>query len=514
MDLKQLIRTRRPPYSELNAPAHVLFASSEVAPFSKTGGLGDVAAALPKALAQQGHHVSVLTPFYKGVRDQNLHLSRRLRPLVIPTLGLNRGKKEAIIWEGRDDSGVRLFFVDVEGYFERDDLYGYDADKQDQAIKRFALFSRAIVEFARWAPATFDAIHCNDWHTALAPLYASHYYDGEFEDTSFIFTIHNLAYQGRFDSSLYKTTGLPMKYWKDQTMSEDGEINFLKAGVLMSDQVTTVSPTYAKEIQQPGNGFGLSEALKSRAQDLDGVLNGVDYNIWSPDHDEAIEVPYTVDTLNGKRRNKAALQHRFELPIRPMVPLLGFVGRLTQQKGLDILIPALDELLGTFTNEREGFQAVFLGTGETTYREQLEALAKKYPKRVSVVIGYKEDLAHQIQAGSDILLVPSRFEPCGLTQIYAMRYGTLPLVHATGGLADTVVNSDDEHEISTGFVFNEYDKDQLKATITKATKQFKHYRTWRPLMVNAMSQDFSWEASAKHYVRLYKSKQIVEDEDE
>lgn len=505
MKLTQLIRTHRQPISEDNRPLHILFATSEVAPYSKTGGLADVSAALPKALAQQGHHVSIITPYYKSVRDQNLTLSERLRPLSVPTLGLNRMKKEAIIREGRTAHGVRMFFLDIESFFEREDLYGYDANKQEQSSKRFALFSRAVVEFARWFPIQFDAIHCNDWHTALTSLYAKHYYDEEFSDTRFVLTLHNLAYQGNFDASHYKSTGLPMKYWKDGTLNHHDEVNFLKAGILYSDQITTVSPTYSEEIQTEEGGCGLHEVLSQRSDAISGVLNGVDYQIWSPDQDQSIAVPYTVNTLNGKRRNKAELQHAFGLPIRPMIPMLGFVGRLTEQKGLKILIPVLDELLGGFTHEREGFQVVFLGQGDDDYKSQLAELQKKYPKRMAIKVGYDEKTAHQIQAGSDILLVPSRFEPCGLTQIYALRYGTLPLVHATGGLADTVVDANDKSDqLSTGFVFNNYAKDALKETILRATTQFKHYRKWRPLMVHAMEQNFSWDQSARDYVGLYR----------
>ena len=512
MELTNLIRTRRDT-SAARSPLQILFASSEVAPYSKTGGLGDVAAALPKAIARRGHHVSVITPLYRHLDPAKLSLSRRLRPLEIPRQGLNRGKIQATLWEGRADYGVRMFFLDIPELFDRDGIYGYDAQGFDDNAERFAVLSRAIVEFARYSPVRFDVVHCNDWHTALAPVYAKQHYAKELAQTRFLLTIHNLAYQGVFDLTQLKATGLPQKLLKDQLLEHDGALNFLKAGILTADRITTVSPTYAREIQTPAGGCGLEDALSQRAQDIEGILNGADYQIWAPDHDPHIAVRYTLERLNGKRQNKAELQHRFELPVRPTLPLLGFVGRLAEQKGLDLLIPALDRLLSTFTHEREGFQVVLLGEGEPRYQKMLLQLKQRHPRRVGVFLGYEEARAHQIQAGADILLVPSRFEPCGLTQMYALRYGTLPLVHATGGLADTVLDAEapgytppqDAQEVqSTGFVFHQFTAQALEATILRATEQYKHYRRWRPLMIHAMQRDFSWNESAKRYEELYR----------
>lgn len=517
MELTNLIRTHRDINAE-HRPLQILFASSEVAPFSKTGGLGDVAAALPKALARRGHHVSILTPLYRHLDPAEYSLSKRLRTLEIPRQGLNRSKLEATIWEGRTDYGVRVFFLDLPELFDREGIYGYDAQGFDDNAERFAIFSRAIIEFARYSPISFDAIHCNDWHTALAPLYAKHYYEQELGQTRFMLTIHNLAYQGVFDQDQYKVTGLPQKYFKDETLTHMGALNFLKAGILYSDRITTVSPTYAQEIQTEEGGCGLHEILQSRTDHVEGVLNGADYQIWAPEHDPHIVVRYNVERLNGKRQNKAELQHSFELPVRPTLPLLGFVGRLAEQKGLDVLVPALDNLLASFKNEREGFQVIFLGQGELHYQEMLKTLKERYPKRVGIFLGYEEARAHQIQAGSDILLVPSRFEPCGLTQMYALRYGTLPLVHATGGLADTVIDTDaaghmedaqagkeDDAPHNTGFVFHSYTSEAIEQTIARATEQYNHYRRWRPLMIHAMNQDFSWNESAKRYEDLYRN---------
>lgn len=507
MELSTLIRTQH----RSTNPAenlHVLFAVSEVAPFSKSGGLGDVAGALPAALPALGHQVTVISPLYKHLDPAALNFSRRLLPLEVARKGLRTSKVEFVVWEGRHPGGTRMIFLQNDDYFGRDSLYGYDDNGFDDNAERFAIFSRAVVEYARRASRPFDIIHANDWHTALTSVYAHHYYEKAFAKTAFVLTIHNLAYQGTFPLEDFEVTGLPKtKFLKTgDLLSEDGStLNFLRAGLLDSDTITTVSPTYAREILQEEHAFGLHTTLSARSEELQGILNGVDYQIWSPDVDREIAVTYDLENLNGKRRNKAELQHTYKLPVRPMLPLLGFVGRLTEQKGVDLLVDALRAMLKEFKNEREGFQVVFLGDGNAAHQEMLETLAKEFPRRVAVKVGYEESLAHKIQAGSDILLVPSRFEPCGLTQIYALRYGTLPLVHATGGLADTVVDASEGSADGTGFVFNTLDVDTLKATIERATSSFRHYRKWRPLMINAMTQNFSWDTAAERYNTTYQN---------
>lgn len=503
MDLTPLIKTKSDttgPVANLN----ILFATSEIAPYTKTGGLADVSAALPAALAQRGHNVSIITPLYHGVDPEALRLSRRLYPLDVPRKGLKGSKLEANLWEGRTPNGVRIFFIECDEMFGHENPYGYDGDSVKENAERFAFFARAIVEFARMPSQQLDIVQCNDWHTALAPVYARHYYGQELEETSFVLTIHNLAFQGAFDDKQFAATGLPKAKFFNKggdLRGDDGEgVNYLRAGLRYADQITTVSPTYAEEITEDAKSFGLGETLRGSSDILSGILNGVDYNIWSPDTDREIEVRYDENSLNGKRRNKADLQHAYELPIRPMLPLLGFVGRLTDQKGLDLLLPVLRAKLETFSTDREGFQVVFLGEGSGEYKKALEKLQEDFPRRVGVRVGYEERLAHQIQAGADILLVPSAFEPCGLTQIYALRYGTLPLVHATGGLVDTVKDSEDE---GTGFVFDEFSEEALAATIDRAMASFKQPRRWRPMMVRAMNQDFSWTESARSYERVF-----------
>ena len=502
MDVSQLLsETTDEPTS--GGSRNVLFASAEVAPYSKTGGLGDVAAALPKALAQLGDDVSVITPLYKHLDPEEMNLSRRLRKLVVPRKGKNQNQIEATIWEGRMDHGARIFFVDHDDHFGHEGIYGYEHEEDSKSAARWAFFGRAVVEFVRQFPTPVELLHLNDWHTSLTPIYKDHYYGEELADIPTVLTIHNLGYQGRFPTDLYDETGLPQSYESDDELLHDGDINYLKGGILHTDQLSTVSPTYADEIQTEEYGHGLHEIIASRADDFRGILNGADYSVWSPSTDSFIPVRYDIEGLNGKRRNKAELQHEFDLAIRPAMPLLGFVSRLTDQKGLDILIPAMKKLLSEIDDPREGFQVVFLGTGRDDYADELRDLAEKYPKRVGTCIDYSERLAHWFQAGCDMFLIPSRYEPCGLTQLYAMKYGTLPIAHKTGGLADTVVDVDTDRPNSTGFVFEHYDSDTFAATIRRALNRYSNYRKWRPLMERAMQRDFSWTNSAQTYRGMY-----------
>ncbi len=503
MDLSKLVRTRDTSPDRASRPLSIVFATSEVVPFSKTGGLADVSAALPKALAKRGHNVAVFTPLYKHLDPVAMRLARRLQPLEVPRRAKSQAKLNVTIWETRVEGGATVFFLENDEMFGRDGLYGYqDNDFIDNA-ERFAFFSRAIVEFARQFTMPIDIIHCNDWHTSLAPVFLDYYYEKELDSTATVLTLHNLAYQGRFDESTFKATGLPKRFEsQDELLDADGKVNYLKSALIHADAITTVSPTYADEIQTKKGGCGLDEVLVKRTEDLTGILNGADYSIWGPKVDNFIPVRYSIEDLNGKRRNKAELQHEFGLPIRPTLPTLAMVSRLTEQKGLDILIPALKKLLAGFESEQEGFQLVVLGDGNNQYSEALTELAKQYPRRVAMHLGYSEALAHKIQAGADMLLIPSRFEPCGLTQIYAMRYGTLPIVHATGGLADTVIDAGTNEE-GSGFVFHEYTVEALIETIQRASLMYRNYRRWRPLMVRAMLKNFSWAESAVKYEEVY-----------
>ncbi len=506
MDLSRYITTKDSSDFVAEERLTVVFASSEVAPFSKTGGLGDVAASLPMALAQRGHNVVIFTPLYGHLDPHKLRLSKRLHSLEVPRKSKAQSKVEATLWEGRLGQGVRIFFVDAEEYFGREGLYGQDGAAFEDNAERFAFFSRAAVEFARSYPLNVDVLHCNDWHTGLAPVYARHYYEEEFANTSVLMTIHNLAFQGTFEGDQFDATGLPKKFADEGELLDDsGKLNYLKGGLLHADRITTVSPGYAKEIQTEEKGMGLHALLQARSEELTGILNGADYNVWSPDVDRHISVQYDVETLNGKRQNKAELQHKNGLPVRPTLPLIGVISRLTEQKGIDVMVPTIRSLLSGLEDERDGFQLFVLGEGESWLHEDLEALAKEFPKRVVFKAGYDEAMAHRVQAGSDILLVPSRFEPCGLTQIYSMRYGTVPVVHSTGGLADTVSDLRDDPDHGTGFVFKELTEDAMAGAIERASAAYRNYRKWRPLMVRAMELDFSWGESAHQYESLYVS---------
>lgn len=496
MDLSKLIRTRDDGTLRAAHNLNIVFGTTEIAPYAKTGGLGDVAASLPKAFAQRGHKVTVVIPLYKHLNPNELQLARRLQPLQVPLKGKDANVVEVIVWEMSLSAGVKLVFLDYPEFFGRDGLYGYgDKDFADNAA-RFAFFSRALVEFVRTSSMPVDVLHLNDWHTALAPLYIKQYYKTELSKLTTVLTIHNLAFQGDFDEKELPATGLTKTTAKPAL--HNGRLNFLKAGITLADRVTTVSPTYAKEITTEEGGCGLHKELAGRKESLVGIINGADHTIWDPSIDQHIEVRYTIETLNGKRRNKARLQHDLGLPVRPVLPLIAFVGRITEQKGIDLLTTAVRKALKAVGDERTGFQFVVLGEGDKTLEKSVSKLAADFPKRVAVHTGYSEALAHRIIAGADILVVPSRFEPCGLTQIYAMRYGTLPLVHRTGGLADTVKDANHDED-GSGFVFDAFDGKELLATIDRAVGQYHQHRVWRPMMVRAMKQNFSWDRSAYVY---------------
>ncbi len=502
MDLTKFIKTKDDTHLDASKTTNVLFATSEVAPFSKTGGLGDVAASLPKALAERGHRVSVITPLYGHLDPDRMHLARRLKTLSVPRKAKSQNQIEATIWEGRFDGGVRIFFVDCPEYFGRTGVYGYEGDTFEDNAERFAFFSRAVVEFLLQFDIPVDVLHCNDWHTALAPLYMEHYYKKELGKVGTVLTLHNAAYQGTFDKKEFDSTGLPKStFLKEDKLAQNGSVNYLKGGIVYSDWVTAVSPTYSEELKTEKGGFGLHELFQERDDRLRGILNGADYSVWSPERDHHVAVRYSQEHLNGKRRNKAELQHEFGLPVRPLLPLVGFVGRLTEQKGLDMFVPAVRKLLKEAETERDGFQVVILGEGDAKYRKAISKLVDEFPTRVAARFEYDDTGAHRIFAGVDILAMPSEYEPCGLTQIYAMKYGALPVVHSTGGLADTVRDADSTK--GTGFVFDKYTKAGFTQSLSRAVGKYRHHRQWRPLMINAMSADFSWSQSARQYEDLY-----------
>ena len=462
----------------------ILFASAEAYPLAKVGGLGDVAGSLPKALRVLGHDVRIAMPKYGVVRETKEDLG----PFAVEIGG---GVQEAHLRTSAID-GVPVYLVDKPDLFERPKVYEYEDDG-----KRFAFLGRAILDLlpaADWWP---DVVHLNDWHTALAAAFlkTTHASDPRYRPIRSVFTIHNLQHQGLFGRDLFDWAGLPPEAWTPEGVEFYGQMNFLKAGVVYADRVTTVSPTYATEIQTPEFGFRLDGLLRSRAAKLSGILNGIDYDVWNPAKDPFIAQTYTKSTIAKKARDKEALQREVGLEGDPKAPFIGIVSRVTDQKGFDILLPAMPAILGL------GAQVVLLGTGEKKYEEPLAALARENPSFVAA-LKYDEVLAHKIYAGSDFFLMPSRFEPCGLGQVISLRYGTVPIVRATGGLADTVTDVTANPKAGNGFVFQDYAEDALLAAIRAAVAFYRRSRGWRALQQRGMSSDLSWTASAKAYASL------------
>ena len=504
MDLSLFISDKDDSRHVAKRRLNIVIASSEVAPYSKRGGMADVAASLPKALAKRGHTVILFTPLYGNLDPQQMRLSRRLFSLEVPTKSKHQAKVEATLWETRLPQGGRIVFVDAPDYFDRPGIYGDDQGPFEDNAQRFAFFSRAAVEYCRLSPLPIDILHCHDWTSALAPIYARHYYEDEFGDMAIALTIHDLSTQGTFDvDDHYDATGLPQSYKTEaELLDASGQLNFLKGGLIHSDTLTTVSQGYADDLMELEDEAGLHTILAGRG-DLKGILNGADYSVWSPDIDRHIAVQYDIDTLNGKRQNKAKLQHDLGLPIRPTLPLVGVVGELSTAKGTDVLIPAVRTLLSDADGPRDGFQLVVLGEGDEEMVAKLNALVDEFPQRVAIDASFSEQRAHAIQAGADILAIPSRSEPCGLTQLYAMRYGTIPVVHETGGLADSVADLRDDPDKGTGFTFSPLTEDTLAGALDRSSSAYRNYRKWRPLMVRAMERDFSWGSSARRFEEVF-----------
>lgn len=487
-----------PPVNRRKTRLKVLFATPEIRPLVKTGGLGDVSASLPAALMKAGIDVRVLVPGYPGVMAGAQHeclLSRTELP------GVGEVK---LLSAYAPDSGVPLIIVECPAYFERkggpyQNAAGHDWPDNAQ---RFALFSKigALIGSSAnpldWQP---DMVHCNDWQTGLMPAYL-HYIAGP--KVPSVMTIHNLAYQGIFPPETLAATELPPESFNMQGVEYYGNLSFLKAGLFYANRITTVSPTYAQEIQREPLGFGMQGLLAERSAVLSGILNGIDEEEWNPWHDPYLVEPFHGGRLKGKAANKRALQERLGLAVEPDVPLLGVVSRITHQKGLDLLLATADKIISAPA------QVVLLGTGEAALETAFRTLAARYPGRVSVTIGFNEALSHQIEAGADMFMMPSRFEPCGLNQMYSQRYGTIPLVHATGGLVDTVVDVTPEtlaDGSATGFVFGKESATEFLAAVQRALSAYRDQKTWRTLIKNGMRRDFSWKQSAQGYVALYES---------
>jgi len=471
----------------------ILFVASEGLPFSKTGGLADVVEALPKALVARGHEVAVVLPRYRGTKTSTI---------VMPSLTIPLGPRLRFpaVADGTVLNGVRYFFVDDPAYFDRDGIYGTSTGDFWDNAERFSEFSRAAIEIAKhiW-PA--DVIHCHDWQTALVPvlLRTSYSDDPVLKDVPVVFTIHNMGYQGQFSRDVMERAGIPAATFTPARLEFYGDVNFLKGGIVYSDYVTTVSRRYAQEIQTKEYGYGLDGVTRGRSDRLVGILNGVDYSAWNPAKDAFLPAKYSPKDLSGKLLCKQDLLKAFGLPDIPGRPIVGIVSRFADQKGFDLIAEVAPEIM------REDMALVVLGTGDRKYEELFQTLAIAYPDRVGVKIAYDNAIAHKVEAGSDIFLMPSRYEPCGLNQIYSLKYGTVPIVRATGGLDDTIELFDLEHGTGTGFKFWDYTGGALLYTIRQALHHFADERIWKRIQLNGMEKDFSWKTPAAEYVKLYEA---------
>ncbi len=457
----------------MKKPIKVLFCSSEVLPFVKTGGLADVSGSLPLALEKLGADITIIMPKYKGI-DKN-----------ISVIGKN----------------IKVYFIENDAYFLRDGLYGIKNIDFPDNLKRFAYYSRKTLELLKEISFKVDIIHANDWQSALIPIYLKNIFakDEFYKSIKTIFSIHNLAYQGIFSKEEFHKLGLDWSLFNINGLEYYDKINLMKGAIIFSDRVTTVSPTYAKEIQTAEYGCGLNGLLTAYTDKLSGILNGLDYELWNPLKDKLIAKRYSFSTLRDKYINKISLQKELALSPNEKIPLFGLISRLVDQKGLDILAGCLDEML------KKNLQFVLLGTGDQKYHQLFEEAKKNYPDKVSITLGYDAALAQKIYAGSDVFLMPSRYEPCGLGQIISLKYGTVPLVRKTGGLADTIIGASENPATGNGFVFTEYSSNELLRTIERALKFYEDKTLWKSIIHRGMNSDFSWKASAKKYLELYKS---------
>lgn len=476
---------------------HIVFVSSEVVPYAKTGGLADVAGVLPKAIAELGHRIDVFMPLYNTINcyDHGIYPVPWIKNIPI---GMGNRQEYFSIQVGKlPGSDVNIYFIDCPHFYHRNTIYTMDPDEGE----RFIFFSRAVLETIqqqKWSP---HVIHCNDWQTGLIPVYLQHNYAwdaGCFGKTTSLLTIHNIGYQGRFYPGLTYHAELPLEECAPGSSLEFYDtFSFLKSGIVYTDVINTVSERYAREIQTPEYGHGLDGLLSHRSKDLFGIVNGIDYTVWNPDTDPLIPSNYSPSDLSGKLMNKKMLLERMGLPFSEQTPVVGIISRLVSQKGFDVLIESMFHLL------QQNLQFIILGSGDRRYEDFFRIVAETFPQKVGLWLGYNEELAHQIAAGCDMLLVPSYYEPCGLTQLFCLKYGTVPVVRHTGGLADTVKDFDTTTEIGTGFVFKEYSSVALYHAMRRALDVYKNPSLWQKIMLQGMEQDFSWKVAAEKYVQLY-----------
>jgi starch synthase len=473
---------------------HIAFVASECVPFSKTGGLADVVGALPKALAALGHQVSVYLPRYRQTRLTDPQTV--VRSITVP---FDDKYRFCSVVTADNGGGVRFYFLDYPPYFDREALYGSSAGDYPDNAERFAMFTRAVLEASKilGAPHVF---HCHDWQSALLPVMLRTLYaeDPAFREVATVFTIHNMGYQGLFPPDILPLLMLPWDLLTMSKMEFFGQVNFLKGALVYSDFITTVSKKYSQEIQTTEYGFGLEGVLRNRAATVTGILNGVDYDDWSPQTDKFIAARYSPQDLSGKKLCKQDLLNAFGVTNPDLsLPVIGIVSRFAAQKGFDLIAQVMDRLA------REEMIVVALGAGDKQYEEMFQRLTRQFPSKIAVKVAYDNAIAHKIEAGADMFLMPSKYEPCGLNQIYSLKYGTVPIVRATGGLDDTIEPWDARAGKGTGFKFSEYTGEALLATVKQALLAYRDQASWQTLMRNGMGKDFSWGASAREYGKIY-----------
>lgn len=480
----------------------ILMATSEAVPFAKTGGLADVCGALPIELARQGHEASVILPAYRQIRYGGLPIETLGIEFIVPI-----GSKTVpgrLLRSRLPGSDVPVYLVQQDAYFDRPELYRQDGEDYPDNCERFVFFSRAVLEAVRLLEMDLDVIHAHDWETGLVPAYLKIEYRSlpRYHRIATLLTIHNIAYQGNFWHWDMLLTGLDWKYFNWHQMEFFGHLNLLKTGMVFADSLSTVSPRYAQEVQTPKFGRGMEGVLQHRRNVLSGILNGIDDRIWDPSSDKHLAAHYSAETVaKGKPICKAALQYELRLPTLPNVPLIASIGRLDDQKGFDLVAKVISEWASAYDA-----QWVILGKGEPKFHQLFEDLAKRFPKKVAVRLEFSDPLAHRIEAGADVFLMPSRYEPCGLNQMYSLRYGTVPVVRETGGLADTIVDATRSTlagGTANGFSFTEDSATALSETLHRTVETYRRPEIWSRLISVGMSQDWSWAHSAKQYEALY-----------
>lgn len=483
--------------SRKKSPLQVLMVASEVAPFAKTGGLADVAGTLPRALSELGCKLCIVMPFYNRFLEGMMVEGPVVENLPVPIDSRVIG---AEIYRGQVNEAIDIYFVRRDEFYDRSYLYGTPKGDYFDNCQRFIFLCRATLSLCPAVEFQPDLVHCHDWQTGLVPAYLKLLSgDKDFwAQTASVFTIHNIAYQGQFGAELFPMTGLPGSFLSVEGMEFWGGMNFMKAGIVSADVLTTVSPRYSEEIQTKEYGHRLDGVLQAQREKLFGILNGADYEEWNPETDSFIAANYSRENLDGKTICKLNLLRTVKLPERIMNrPLLGVISRLADQKGLDLLATVMEKIVG------EDVGLVILGIGDERYQTLLTEVAERHPEKIAVHLDFDERLAHKIEAGADIFLMPSRYEPCGLNQMYSLRYGTVPVVRATGGLYDTIRDFDPKAGEGVGFSFTDYEPEAFWDAIKMALSFFYKTQTWQLIMKNGMAMDFSWESSARQYLALY-----------